>query len=250
MKDTTKLSKAQKVSYFSCLRPGCNTAYLLSDKKVIAKTVFFTETDGWCVDGTMDPYREAHRWALPKTSLASGGRLYTPSTIMQESIRKKYGYYFLSYYNIRNFHVSGDNLAFEARFRNNSNEQNSSCYDMIFNLIGTSGIQRMHFLSTGCTSYIRMNFGDLNLSGDQQDLSQFGINIQSWNKVRLEVSNKTVHIYLNGVHIYENKYHKSVGPILGIDIWSKTNGETDYVKLYNEKKALVYEEDFGGEVLK
>jgi hypothetical protein len=38
-----------------------------------------------------------------------------------------------------------------------------------------------------------------------------------------------------------------VGKIVGIEVLSKTSGETDYVKLYNAKKELVYEDDFGGE---
>jgi hypothetical protein len=32
-----------------------------------------------------------------------------------------------------------------------------------------------------------------------------------------------------------------------MEVLSKTSGETDYVKLYNAKKELVYEDDFGGE---
>jgi hypothetical protein len=37
-----------------------------------------------------------------------------------------------------------------------------------------------------------------------------------------------------------------VGKIVGIEILSKTSGETDFVKLYNAKKELVFEDDFGG----
>jgi hypothetical protein len=37
-----------------------------------------------------------------------------------------------------------------------------------------------------------------------------------------------------------------VGAIVGIEIISRTSGETDYVKLYNGNNKLVYEDDFGG----
>jgi hypothetical protein len=63
----------------------------------------------------------------------------------------------------------------------------------------------------------------------------------------MEVINKTVYIYLNDSLIHKVRYSKSVGDIVGIVITSRTNGETDYVKLYNGNNKLVYEDDFGGE---
>jgi hypothetical protein len=120
---------------------------------------------------------------------------------------------------------------------------------MWFKLIGLNGILNMHFLTTGCTGYIDMTFGEKNLNGSMQDLSQFGIDIHNWKKARLEVINKTVHIYIDNALIYKIAYSQSVGAIVGIEVISKTSGETDYVKLYNSKKELVYEDDFGGKVI-
>jgi hypothetical protein len=62
------------------------------------------------------------------------------------------------------------------------------------------------------------------------------------------VINKTVNDYLDGRLIYKTKYSRSVGTIVGIELTSRSSGEADYVKLYNGKKQLVYEDDFGGKV--
>ncbi|HEY0057169.1 MAG TPA: hypothetical protein VGB63_17610 [Pedobacter sp.] len=248
--DTIKLSKSQKVSYRPFFDPGAYTAYLLSDKKIIARTMFFIKTTGWHLEGTMTPHDKRTKWFVPQTSLVSKGKLFTPSSFVADSLKKKYGFYFLSYSNIRKFNVSGDNVLFETRFRNNAREErNSLCNDMWFKLIGLNGILNMHFLTTGCTGYIDMTFGEKNLNGSMQDLSQFGIDIHNWKKARLEVINKTVHIYIDNALIYKIAYSQSVGAIVGIEVISKTSGETDYVKLYNSKKELVYEDDFGGKVI-
>ena len=240
-RDTLKISKTQKFTYRPFLTPGWFTAQLYSDKKVIAETEFYVETAGWCVEYTADGLRRP----LPQAALASAGRLYTASSYLPGS---KPNYYVMSYFNIREFGVDGDNLSFETRFRNTPHEGNSLCNDMWFQFFGLNGKLKLHFLTIGCTGYINLIFGEKKLDGSKQNLTQFGIDIQTWRKARLEVINKNVNIYVDGSLIYTTKYSRSVGPIIGMEVSSKTRGETDYVKLYNSKKELVYEDDFGGKV--
>jgi hypothetical protein len=244
--DTIRLQKTQKFCFWPCSLPGAYTAYLVSDNKIIDQAKIFVATQGWRVGGTMQPQNEGNRWQIPKSAVASAGRLYTASNLVKEDIRRQYGFYFLSYYNIRKFNTEGDNLAFETRFRNSSKEEQAPCNDMWFKLVGTEGVLKMHFLTTGCTGFINMAFGETILDGEKDDLTPFGIDMQRWRKARLEVINKQVHIYLDDLLIYQTKYSKSVGAIVGMEIISRMNGETDYVKLYNSKKELVYEDDFGG----
>jgi hypothetical protein len=112
--------------------------------------------------------------------------------------------------------------------------------------MGTNGVLKMHFLISGCFAYVDMTFGDKNLRGAEHDFSSFSTDIHTWKEARLEVVDKNVRIYLGNSLIYETKYYRSVGKIVGIEVLSKTSGETDYIKLYNAKKELVYEDDFGG----
>jgi hypothetical protein len=248
--DPIKISKSQKFTLRPFLLPGWFRAFLLNNKKVIGQTLFFTETSGWHVTGTSYDYRrEGHTWPLSKKAVASDGKLYTPLTFLPDSVKKKDNRYFLCYFNIRKFNVSGDNLAFETRFRNKAKGVNSHCNDMWFRLIGMDGVSQMHFLTTGCAGYIDMAFGDKTLSGSKEVLTQFGLNMHTWKKARLEVNDKNVRIYLDGSLILKTKYTKSIGPIVGIEVTSRINGETDYVKLYNSKKQLIYEDDFGGKAI-
>jgi hypothetical protein len=243
--DTIKLSMTDKASYWTFSLPGRYTAYLMNGRNAIAETVVFIETTGWRVAETVDPNFEGGKWFLPQTALGSKGRLYTPSVFVGENIKKS-DYYFLSYLNFQKFNIDGDHAVFETRFRNNSKERQAPCNDMWFKLIGIEGMLKMHFLTTGCTGFIDMTFGEKNLKGSKHDLSQFGIDMQSWKKAQLKIINKTVHVYLDGALIFKIQYSKSVGAIVGIEIISRTSGETDYVKLYNGNNKLVYEDDFGG----
>lgn len=246
--ETYKLSKAKKFIYRAYFQPGWYRAHLLKGKDIIAEALFSIGTPGWTVKGTSYDNRHLpYWWFLPQNAVASNGRLYTPDSLLHDSIRKKAGYYFLSYFNVRKFNVEGDNVAFETRFRNNSRLENAACNDMWFKLVGLNGILDMHFLYTGCTGFIKMTFGDKVFSGLEQSLPQFGVNMYTWKKARLEVKNKKVSIYLDGALIFQTSYSNSVGPIVGIDVTSRSNAETDYIKLFDANNKLVYEDDFGGE---
>jgi hypothetical protein len=248
---TVKLQKEQKSAFVPVLVQGWYRAYLMSDNNTMGETFFFIKTEGWRVTITnMDKYNQntVYRTPLPLASVAAEGRLYTSSSFLPDSIQKKRGYYFLTYYNVRNFNVNGDNVTFETRFRNKAQEENSLCNDMIFNLVGLKGMFKIHFVTAGCTGFIDMAFGEKLINGGTQSLTPFGTNMQPWKKALLEVINKTVNVYLDGRLIYKTKYSRSVGTIVGIELTSRSSGETDYVKLYNEKKQLVYEDDFGGKV--
>jgi hypothetical protein len=249
-RDTIKIAKGEKFTLRPYLKPGWFRAFLLNKKKVIGQTLFFIETPGWYATGTSYNYRnDGHTWPLSKKAVASDGKLYTPLSLLPDSVKNRYGYYFLCYFNVRNFDVSGDNVAFETRFRNKTQEANSHCNDMWFRLIGMNGVSQMHFLTTGCTGYVDMAFGDKKLSGSKEVLTQFGLNMHTWKKARLEINKKNVRIYLDGTLILKTQYSKSVGQIVGIEVTSRINGETDYVKLYNSANKLIYEDDFGGKAI-
>jgi hypothetical protein len=244
--DTVQILKTQTLTYKPFIWPGHHVAYLLSDKKPIAQADVYIETQGWTGNYFIrHPDDAGRKTEIPVNLLISAGRLYTPYSFFPDSV-KKADRYFISYVNIQDYKVDGDNASFETRFRNVSGERNAICNDMWFKLMGTKGILKIHFLLSGCFAYVDMTFGDKNLKGTVQDLSPFGTDIHTWKKARLEVVDKNVRIFLGNSLIYETRYSKSVGNIVGIEVLSKTSGETDYVKLYNSKKELVYEDDFGG----
>jgi hypothetical protein len=248
---TTKLSKTQKFSLQAIVLPGWFHAYLLNGPKIIGQALLFNETSGWQANYTNYKYdHKEHTWTLPKSAASpSKGRLFTPLSFLPDSVRNVRSRYFLSYFNIRKFEVSGDNLAFETRFRNKEQGAYAHCSDIWFRLIGTNGILKMHFLTTGCTGYVDMEFGEKRVTGITEVLTPFGVNMQTWKNARLEVKDKLVTIYRDGSLIFKTRYSQSVGSIVGMEITSRINGETDYVKLYNDKRKLVYEDDFGGKVI-
>lgn len=82
-----------------------------------------------------------------------------------------------------------------------------------------------------------------------QDLSAFGTDLAQSNKIRCRIKNKTVQLILNDVLIDTLSYQQAIGSIMGINFIFHGAGAVDYVRLYNERGAFVYEDEFDFEVL-
>jgi hypothetical protein len=118
--DTVKIVKPQTFTYKPFLSPGHHVAYLLSDKKIIAGADVYIQTQGWTGRYFVKhPDDASEKTEITDNFLRSDGRLYTPYSFFPDSI-KRADRYFISYLNIRDYRVDGDNLSFETRFRNAS----------------------------------------------------------------------------------------------------------------------------------
>ncbi len=238
-----KLPAEEKPFFNSYMRPGIFDVKLKAGETTLATAKVFIDTEGW--EGYL--YRTYEypqtRKALPKNILQSGGILHTDPNRLGDTIRSAKEY-FVEYNTVKDFGVDGDNLQFEVRFRSNEPGGGQLCNDMWFKLSGTKGILKMHFLASNCFAFVQMVFGEKQLDGHTQDLSVFAQEISDWKKARMVVENKQVSIYFEDRLIYQTTYNQPVGPILGISVTSKGAGETDYVKLYNGKKQLVFSDSF------
>jgi hypothetical protein len=237
-----KVDRKEKSFYKTYLPPGVFRVRLMTRDSLLAQTNVFIDSKGW-MGFKYDVYEDLKtRTSLPQHALMSQGRLYTSPRLGRD---RKEGIYFYEYTTIKDFQVSGDNLIFDTRFRSRAENGGELCNDMWFKLIGTEGELKMHFLVPGCFGFVQMIFGEQKLDGHTRDLSAFAREIDDWKNARMEVVNKKVSIYFEDKLIYQTTYQKPIGKIMGISVTSKGAGETDYVKLYNARKELVFADGFG-----
>lgn len=233
----------ERASFFrTYMQPGIFDVYLKQDSLVLAATKVFIDTDGWQGYAYRNYEDATTRVLLPNSSLRADQRLYTNPELLTDSIRRSL--YFVEYNIVRDFGVDGDNVTLDTRFRSTVANGGRLCNDMWFKLTGTRGVLKMHFLVVGCAGYTQMIFGERNLDGHVQDLSAFAKDFSNWQTARMSVANKYVSLYFGDHLIYLTDYTNSIGRIMAISVTSKGSGETDYVKLYDGKKKLVFADDF------
>lgn len=237
------ISKKQTHLYKTYLKPGIYEAQLMGDGKVLGTTSIFIDMKAWQAY-TYTVYEDPEtRKAIPDSIVSKDGRLYTPHSKLKSFVEPN-KHYFVEYFKVGDFGVKGDNMTFETRFRNNHHFDYQICFDMFFKLIGTNGILKMHFLKSGCAGFVQMIYGEKQPNGHKQDLSVFTQEFHDWKTARMEVKDKVVNIYFGDQLIYTTSYHQPVGNIYAISITSKGTGQTDHVKLFDEKQQLMYSDYF------
>lgn len=87
-------------------------------------------------------------------------------------------------------------------------------------------------------------FGEVHLEGKDFDLSALAHDVSDWRVLEIRVRNKSAEVFLEGKKIYSTKFKNNVGQIKGLKYIFKGSGAVDYVRLYNERNALVYEDNF------
>ena len=94
----------------------------------------------------------------------------------------------------------------------------------------------------GCISNSEMYFTNYYVSGKNADLSAFGVDFNSFVKVRIEAKGGKASIFVNDQLAYTVKKDIFKSKIVGFDYVFQGTGSIDYVKMSNGK--VNYEENF------
>ena len=72
------------------------------------------------------------------------------------------------------------------------------------------------FSLPGCASDLHILINDVFLQGSSNDLSSFGTDLSKWAKVKIEVKNRTMKIFLNDKMIRQEIYKEDAGEVVGL----------------------------------
>jgi hypothetical protein len=137
---------------------------------------------------------------------------------------------FTRLYNYTPINYLDEDFIFETVFKNPLRKNGISCNSTQFQITGINGIIRFKLASPGCSSKIINVLSEQRFDGDKDDLSQFVLEQENWNKVKLINRNKNVSLFVNGKLLYKGSYQKSLGEIKGLFIEFEGNG---FVKTCN-----------------
>jgi len=82
-------------------------------------------------------------------------------------------------------------------------------------------------------------FTNFYTSGKQEDLSAFGVDFNSFVKVRVESKNRKGRIFINDKLVYSVNKDIIKSKIIGFDFTFQGTGSVDYVKMSNGKVNYV-----------
>ncbi len=221
--------------------PGYWRAKLLVDGQVIKQHNLHIQSEGWMA--TIE--REPRPRYLLNDELIKEDRLTISTSVAKEINAAAQGPEVLSYHLVRKFAgIDGDNLTYEVAVKNTYQKGDGVCQFTNLLLLGTKGAIIIPLVAPGCTSEIGLMFNDVYKNGKTNDLSAFGTDFSTWQKVRLVNKGQHASIYLNDQLIHQLNYDAPIGELSGLRFRFLGSGEVQYVKLWNQGGELAFEESF------
>jgi flagellar basal body-associated protein FliL len=236
----SKVSKYQHQHTSIYYYPDYYKAKLIVGNKIVSTHRLLIKSNGWLPIVTQSPvpiYFE-------KKDVISGGKMsLSIEKIQSRNIKMQPVPPTVLYSNVRDFgEIYSDNFVFETSVRNDYNEGASACQLTTIYLLCEGTAVGIPLCAKGCISNIDLLFTNFYVSGKQADLSAFGVDFNSFVKVRVESKNHKAIIMINDKLVYTVNQDIIRSKIVGFDFIFQGTGSVDYVKLLNDK--VNYEDDF------
>lgn len=235
------LPKDKHILTRTFLTPGFYVTKLIVDGQIKATQGVHILSKGW-------EYLVDHNifaCSSPSALTTTNGYMHLPKQALDSCVIRDFTQFWVSYMNIRDFNVDGDNFSLETRFRNSPQEGGIRCFDSGLDLKGNQGKASVHFLNPGCAQYVKLYFGDELHDGQFEDLAAFTkYDLNQWRTLRIVIKNQEAKIFLENELLHVFRYKQPLGDIKGLVYYFRGSGSVDYVRLYDDDNKLVYADEF------
>ncbi len=222
--------------------PGFHWAKLMANDSIIARQRVHVTTKGWLATAKYNRLDKVPVY-LNKDTLVFDGQLQVSKKNFKDSGFDNSKEMVLSYYNINEFE-NIDIRYFEIEARIKMVRSKTVCPFMELAIIDEKDISWFPITEKGCEGTLSLKLGDTFISGEKNDLSKFGTDIDQWNTIRLKVEDQIASLYVNGNLVYQLSSRETRKYIMGIMLHFTGEGVVDHVRLKDLKSGITYNDDF------
>ncbi|KJF42015.1 hypothetical protein [Draconibacterium sediminis] len=239
-----EIKRHEKYSTSVYYYPGYHRAKIMINDQLVKEIPVYITTSGW-LSLIQNPENDLIPIYVNENCINNNQIYISPETVKAHHIDlSKNNHATCFYYVNENFSGDSDNFSFESRVKNNIDEGALACQICEISIFAEYGRHVIQLANPGCIGSIFQKFGTEYAMGTNNDLSAFGTDLNNWNTVKLEISNKFVTVLLNDEEIYTTTYQNSNGALKGISYRFAGSGAVDYAKLSDNNDQLVFSEEF------
>ena len=204
--------------------PGYFVAKLIVDGEIKRQSEVYIQTKGWkgIIERTPLPV-----YLKPGEIKGSSGEMAVRSATLRELTGSSlFNDTWVDFDNIREFPtIAGDHFTLETTLRNTSTVEECLCRKVKITILGRESVIVLPFSDKGCISDLRLFGGGQEVDGKDHDLSAFGCDFSTWQRVTCRMEDHRLTIQLNGHTIRTIEHAVPLGDCMGIRIAFEGAGE-------------------------
>jgi hypothetical protein len=230
---------------FTCMYyyPGNHKAKIIANDSILKETDIRINTDNWLTLVRYD-YMEDIPVYIRNNNIQKNGVLHVSEEHLKNNKVELNSKTIVSYYYVDDFkNVGSGDFSLETRIKCDS-IINIACPQIRVCLLGENGIYNVPLTMKGCIGKAMVKLGNTIKYGRDADLSPFGVNIYTWQLLKIVAKNNKAIVYLNNKAVYDLNFTQDIGNVIGFNINFSGTGSIDYIKLYNKDNKLTYHNDF------
>lgn len=235
-----KVSKYQHQHTSIYYYPDYYKAKLIVGGKIVSMHRLLIKSNGWLPIVIQSPVPVYFN----KEDVMTGGKMALPlDKILARNIKMQPEPPTVMYSNVKDFgEIYSDDFVFETSVKDDYHEGAAICQLTKLYILCEGTAIGIPLCTKGCISNVDLLFTNFYTSGKQEDLSAFGVDFNSFVKVRVESKNRKGKIFINDKLVYSVNKDIIKSKIIGFDFTFQGTGSVDYVKMSNGK--VNYEDNF------
>lgn len=224
------------------LFPGVFKVNFKNADSILAKTKIYVPSNGWLGLG-YHLQREIPNsyYAFPALKKGKDSLFHISNKQLQKAGLDTLKSFYTRLCNFTPINHHSDNFIFETTFKKAVQEKGIYCNSMQFQVSGTDNMIRFNFVNSGCSSRVLNIISEQTFTGAKNDLSQFVLDLDQWNTVKLVNRNKNLSLFMNGKLLFRGKYKKSIGDLRGVFVEFKGNGYVKKCSLKSLEEEELYD---------
>jgi hypothetical protein len=235
-----KVSKRDRQATMIYYFPGFFNAKLIVNGQIVKENGLLIKSHGW-VAALLD--KDIPIYFKKEDVMKDGKMSLSIDKIKYQNVSLAPNAPVLSFCNVQDFGaLYSDDFEFETAVKNDYRAESSACQATDIYLLCKGTAIHIPLCSKGCESALNFFFTSYEVSGKKNDLSAFGVDFNSFVKVRIKSKGGKAKIFINDNLAYMVDHGITRSQVIGIDIAFRGTGSVDYVKLKNEK--VRFEDEF------
>jgi hypothetical protein len=235
-----KVSKFQHQHTSIYYYPDYYKAKLIVGGKIVSMHRLLIESNGWMPILAMSPVPVYFR---TEDALVDGKLSLSAAKIQAHNIKMQPSPPDMFYSYVKDMgEIYSDDFVFETSVRNDYREGAAACQNTMIYILCEGAAIGIPLCAKGCVSDQDLLYTGYFASGKQTDLSAFGVDFNSFVRVKVESKAGKGLIYIDDKLVYTVDKDITRSKIVGFDFSFQGTGSIDYVRLSN--KTVKYDEEF------